>query len=117
MDVRVNRNQGVRKIVEHVKEYSQFILDEPIMDEYADATILLDEEDVIKASYNIIDLIEAGDYVNGHKILGNNNYKIFYYECYDGEIGLEDIDIKSIVTKEQFNKVKYELGDEINDNI
>lgn len=25
-------------------------------------------EDIIKASYNIIDILEVGDYVNGHKV-------------------------------------------------
>ena len=72
--------------------------------------------DVIKASSNIIDLIEVGDYVNGdlvtfissnpqknqkgkHSIILNDSYSLFgKYE-----------NIKSIVTKEQFDAIKYEV--------
>ena len=74
------------------------------------------EENIIKASYNLIDLIEVGDYVNGdlvtfissnpqknqrgkHRIILNDSHSLFgKYE-----------DIKSIVTKEQFASVKYEV--------
>ena len=35
-----------------------------------------DEENIIKASYNIIDLIEVGDYVNGYKVKITNPYMI-----------------------------------------
>ena len=70
--------------------------------------------DVIKASNNLIDLIEVGDYVNGdlvtfissnpqknqkgkHRIILNDSYSLFgTYE-----------NIKSIVTKEQFESQKY----------
>ena len=75
-----------------------------------------DEEDIVKTSDNPIDLIEVGDYVNGElitfissnplknqkgkpRIILNDSYSLFgKYE-----------DIKSIVTKEQFNSVKYEV--------
>ena len=73
-----------------------------------------DEEKIIKTSYNLIDLIEEGDYVNGdlvtfissnpqknqkgkHRIILNDSYSLFgKYE-----------NIKSIVTKEQFESQKY----------
>ena len=72
------------------------------------------KSDVIKASDDLIDLIEVGDYVNGdlvtfissnpqknqkgkHRIILNDSYSLFgKYE-----------NIKSIVTKEQFESMKY----------
>lgn len=72
-------------------------------------------ENIIKASYNIIDLIEVGDYVNGYKVLNvldfNDNSKMLSLEkIYDSKITNEDI--KSIVTKEQFEQMVYKVGDD-----
>ena len=68
--------------------------------------------DVIKASHNIIDLIEVGDYVNGFRVdevehskstifIGNTEKVI--------EQALWSNDIKSIVTKEQFESMSYKI--------
>ena len=63
---------------------------------------------VVKHSKNIIDLIEAGDYVNGKYVKKINQYK-------DGKsiIALiriiEGQDIKSIVTHEQFESIEYKV--------
>ena len=76
---------------------------------------ILTKEDITKHSPNIIDLIEIGDYVNGHKIVNeiygedDNN---LYFEIEGGfnkakYIGEEDI--KSIVTKEQFEQIMYRV--------
>ena len=74
--------------------------------------------DIVKHSKNIIDLIEVGDYVNGHKVIKinepslANDYKRIIYcnECeglYQGIFTNEDI--KSIVTHEQFEQIKYKV--------
>lgn len=68
-------------------------------------------------SYNIIDLIEVGDYVNGYKVLEIiKGFKILVdkleLNTYDGNYYLKQItnnQIKSIVTKEQFDSMKYEV--------
>ena len=68
-------------------------------------------EDIVKHSLNLIDLIEVGDYVNGEQIILHNGQKGFYdddmeeYEFYS----LSCIRIKTIVTKEQFKSVMYEV--------
>ena len=80
-------------------------------------TTCVDETEIVKHSFNIIDLIEVGDYVNGEKITriippdicGDEvleNARIFTEtkEIYES-------DIKSIVTKEQFESIKYKVGD------
>lgn len=72
-----------------------------------------DEENIIKASYNLIDLIEVGDYVNGDKV----TEEMIKMRDKQGVFGLPDkhrvfideIKVKNIVTKEQFAFVKYEV--------
>lgn len=75
------------------------------------------KENVIKASYNIIDILEERDYVNG-KIIINvipedicgdeilDNQHIF---TKDGEIF--ENEIKSIVTHEQMEQMAYKVGE------
>lgn len=67
--------------------------------------------DVIKASYNFIDLIEVGDYVNGKEVLNISEFKdgSRYIEFDEGRYLCKNYQIESIVTKEQFNSVKYEV--------
>ena len=66
-----------------------------------------DEEDIVKTSDNPIDLIELGDYVNGYKVIYvyPNLIKVDSTDIWE----IHSRDIKSIVTKEQFNSVKYEV--------
>ena len=62
---------------------------------------------------NPIDLIEVGDYVNGDKV----TEEMIKMRDKQGVFGLPDknkvfideIKVKNIVTKEQFNSVKYEV--------
>ena len=68
--------------------------------------LALHSQKVIKASFNIIDLIEEGDYVNGLLVMSNDyNFdkpiKIF------SNLRFGKDDIKSIVTKEQFKANEY----------
>lgn len=74
----------------------------------------------LKASYNIIDLIEVGDYVNGHKVYEKKDncvmvgYKCFITKFDDSEEFLYQTiysdNIKSIVTKEQFEEMSYKVN-------
>ena len=50
------------------------IEDNHLIPRYVYIPYIITEEDVIKASYNIIDLIEVGDYVNDYKVV---DIKIF----------------------------------------
>ena len=68
--------------------------------------------EIIKSSYNIIDLIEVGDYVNG----GQVREKTKEYIRISGGKHLweyleKEEDIKSIVTKEQFESMSYKVDD------
>lgn len=68
---------------------------------------------IVKHSFNIIDLIEEGDYVNGSIVVeilhGDPSVIVENY----GEEELFENDIKSIVTKEQFENIKYEVKNKI----
>ena len=63
------------------------------------------EEKDFKASYNIIDLIEVGDYVNGFPVIHKKNDIL---KC-GLLVKFKKNEIKSIVTKEQFESIKYSL--------
>ncbi|MDD6757208.1 MAG: hypothetical protein PUE33_04000 [bacterium] len=74
--------------------------------------------DFYKHSHNIIGLIEVGDYVNGELVVQVSDDKgwVFtepvYFDEHRGEerhYCYNNSEIKSVVTKEQFNSVKYEV--------
>lgn len=78
------------------------------------------ETNIIKASYNIIDILEVGDYVNGHKVtrIGGTYHgrkdRAIYCDYQQNEktkkwIMIYDDEIKSIVTKEQFEEMSYKI--------
>ena len=72
---------------------------------------ILEEKEIIKTSHNIIDLLEVGDIITTNNLCGEVTHiegdKI-YTTCYDGEY-CYDYQIQSIVTKEQFESMKYEV--------
>lgn len=114
--VRLVRSQGIRKIEEI--EDDIYTLDDYIIDEYGECTNYLrksEKDMIIKHSPNIIDVIEVGDYVNDYKIFridvidGEKVFKI--NECSFTEFlrTWKNKDIKSIVTHESFNSIKYEV--------
>ena len=91
--------------------------DKPVYKNFSDTfdSCYLNNIDIKKASFNLIDLIEVGDYVNGYLVIGKP------YKFYDTQFisldtseswnwGKEEMPIKyieTIITKEQFNSMKY----------
>ena len=67
------------------------------------------EGKILKASFNIIDLIEVGDYVNGYKVtyIDKDNQIIRVDGFGWGTNIIRKDNIKNIVTKEQFEAMKY----------
>ena len=65
---------------------------------------------IIKSSPNIIDLIEVGDYVNGQRVDAVGSKYVIFYDG-NGDIETFEYEIKSIVTKEQFESMEYKVGD------
>ena len=75
-----------------------------------------------KASHNIKELLQVGDYVNGLRVEKSKYGELYTsYTYVGGDIGLqqetyttflkdyEEDDIYSIVTKEQFESISYEV--------
>ena len=116
MYVRTNchREIVVRKIVKIVED--TFIHDYYlIFDKPTKYTYYVEDNNFI-VKENPIDLIEIGDYVNGYLVTGfdyqysSNKKVVFSNVRLDGTgIKIPAKDIKSIVTKEQFVSVKYEV--------
>ena len=75
---------------------------------------------VIKSSFNPIDLIEVGDYLNGYKVIEIiKDFKVIVdkleLNTNDGNYYLKSFtnnQIKDIVTKEQFESMKYVIKEE-----
>ena len=107
----------IRKITEIDDEryfFNQICVDEDVVDGWGDERIWIDVEDISKASHNIIDLIEVGDYVNGllvTRICEDNETNKKYINLYGSISEWEEDDIKSIVTKEQFECISYMVGE------
>lgn len=81
----------------------------------------VDINNIRKFSYNIIDLIEVGDYVNGHKVIEvdlddiddyGNNFKYIKTE-HDFTLNhwVKENEIETIVIREMFESMEYKVGD------
>lgn len=105
------------------KDGDMFVLDKiednHLIPKYVHIPYIITEEDVIKTSYNIIDLIEVGDYVNGYLVIEKpytyHDIQFVSVNTQDswswgkGEMPIENI--KSIVTKEMFESMSYKVGE------
>ena len=105
---------AIRKIdeIDYEDDYNKFWIDDYIIDTFGDEQNKLSEEDVDKASFDITDLIEIGDYVNGNPVCAitrKDNGTTWVYTDSNYKYGYLKEEIKSIVTKEQFDSVKYEV--------
>ena len=67
--------------------------------------------DFVKASYNIIDILEKGDYVNGNEIYRINWDSLGLILETTNYSKLREKDIKSIVTHEQMEQMAYRVGE------
>ena len=82
------------------------IPDKNIIDE-----VYINKPYITKYSKNIIDLIEIGDYVNGRKVMYIRDYEEFKRLDFDEDMDdyIYKEDIKTILTKEQFEQNCYKL--------
>ena len=120
MYVRTKDKKGItyiRKLTKLANEYPQKLYGMEV-DKEIHYVNYLSQKNILKASHNIIDIIEVGDYVNG-KLVAKNKEVIttdniyigrYLYEKDNSLIGGEE-DIKSIVTKEAFESMSYKVGE------
>lgn len=71
--------------------------------------------EIVKASHNIIDLIEVGDYVNGILVekIWEKQEDCIFFNTIDEEIMIQVTNkaVESIVTKEQFELMSYKVSE------
>lgn len=120
--VRLARNQGINKIID--KEDDRYILESEIADSYGDITWFLYEceleEEIVKHSKQLIDLIEVGDVIK-YKI---ENVPLETRGYFEGITNISDKEmlrnirndknykVLEILTKEQFLANCYKVGGE-----
>lgn len=81
-----------------------------------------DEDKIVNASYNIIDILEVGDYVNGSEILdfkyefieendNFTNFAVITENCYleNTDSWIIEKNIKSVITHEQIEQMAYKV--------
>ena len=117
-------NTYIRKVIDGYKAHWYGCK----VDKEANNVPYVSAKNIIKSSPNIIDLIEVGDYVNGYKVtmLEDEYYddvtdsvkKIKDKEKIKIILGNEEQfygvyakDIKSVLTKEQFESMEYKVGE------
>ena len=120
MELRVNdyvrtKKGEIGKIIGYIDEPTDYYFNcyvTTLKNNFTD-TYITEYNTNIKSSPNIIDLIEVGDIITTNNLCGEitkiDGDKI-YTTCYDGEYCSAE-DIKSIVTKEQFESMEYKVGE------
>lgn len=101
----------VKKLYE--QELEEIVCYVPENKNYPKNASLYDNHKFIKASYNMIDILEKGDYVNSlivTKISEDNETKKKYINLYGSLCEWENEDIKSVITKEQMEQISYRIG-------
>ena len=113
----IGRVFNITEIGQGVRYAGEFITDE-IISIYTDKVgeIRLKRKEIIKHSFNIIDLIEVGDFVNENEVIDKYlfNGEIPVLETTGDETNAKCMcegDIKTILTHEQYERNCYRLED------
>ena len=111
----IRTKDGIIAKVDYIDDDTIFF-DKDLYRTYGDSIDFLEKDNlerIVKASYNIIDILEKGDYVNGREVVD-----IFYdvndnvmNVCVLGSIVYDNNEIKSIITKEQMEQMAYKVGE------
>lgn len=113
-DIEYNKYLFDGEIYWYYEYYNDYVYEEDFKEWF--------EDEVVKTSYNIIDLVKCGDYVNGLRVEKSKYGELYTsYTYMGGDIGLQqetyttflkdykEDDVYSIVTKEQFGSMSYKL--------
>ena len=122
----VRTKDGIIAKVDYIDNDTIFF-DKELYRTYGDSIDFLEKDNlerIVKASYNIIDILEEGDYVNGLRVEKNKYGELYTsYVYYGGDIGkqcevyttwlkeLKEDMIYSIVTHEQMEQMAYKVGE------
>lgn len=97
-------NQFIRKIVDLPEDtrYGSIVVDKDIHN-----VLWVSKKNVLKASFDLFDLIQVGDFLDNHCVEKIKDDTIYLNDGYF--IAREDIEefVCSVVTKEQFDSMKH----------
>ena len=107
-------NTYIRNIKEVCNEQPHKSWGAIIIDKNANNVPYVSLKNIIKASYNIIDILEKGDYVNGCYIQEIKSLKDNVMVCmldsdYEFVSTITNKDIKSVITHEQMEQMAYKV--------
>lgn len=116
VEMYVRTNDGYINKIKKVNQFNVLIDGRDLFGE----ELNIPNNEITKASYNIIDILEVGDYVNGQKIYYDEELDFLYVQSFDGdgEFYQESItkqsfidNIKTVITHEQMEQMAYKVGD------
>lgn len=104
----VRTKNGISKVIENVDKY---VTEEQICVDFISGMYhqVISKHRIVNHSKQLIDIIEVGDYVNGEKIVEISAYKDWI--DIHSEV-LFERDIKTILTKEQYEANCFKVGGE-----
>lgn len=116
----VRTNDGYINKIKKVNQFNVLVYGRDLFGE----ELNIPNNEITKASYNIIDILEDGDYFNGLRVEKNKYGELYTsYVYYGGDIGkqcevyttwlkeLKEDMIYSVVTHEQMEQMEYKVGD------
>ena len=108
----IRTKDGIIAKVDYIDDNTIFF-DKELYRTYGDSIDFLEKDNlerIVKSSYNIIDILEVGDYVNGHRVeeINFENEEIFTdSEYYCGIVEFNNV--KSVITHEQMEQMAYKV--------
>jgi len=84
----------------------KYYFDKEVIDNFKELTQIGTENVVLKHSFNIVDLIEKGDFINGQRVEEKHKDGIFLENM---QSFYKEKEIETILTKEQFEAMEYEV--------
>lgn len=106
----VRTNDGYINKIKKVNQFNVLVYGRDLFGE----ELNIPNNEITKASYNIIDILEKGDMVNSlivTRISEDNETNKKYINLYGSICEWENEDIKSVITHEQMEQVAYKVGD------
>ena len=116
----VRTKRGIIDRVVKISDNYIFLKSKFFITEYGESSTFIKKTDIVKHSSNLIDLIQCGDYVNGHKVLeikrnAESGLRYLYYDYVPIKYYVERTDkIESIATKEMMESISYKVKQEEN---
>lgn len=110
----IRTKDGIIAKVDYIDDNTIFF-DKDLYRTYGDSINFLEKdnlEKIVKASYNIIDILEKGDYVNGVEVINIDDEWITMSDMQVPILkSIANGLIKSVITHEQMEQMAYKVGE------